>query len=249
MEKKRHFLSKKLLWAFVIVQIVMLSSATNLTTTESSQEIPVEVENEVEVDIPEYAWSAWGSWSACSRSCGGGVSVQERQCLPRNIPPLDNSSIPPPVITVRVTRETHEPNCQGVDKRYHECNDIPCPGGARSSRAAQCAAFDRRPFRGRFYTWVPYIDGNAPCTLNCRPLGQHFYASLSLVADGTPCTRLGFRAICVQGTCKGYQDKAFSMEKVLLSVPSTPGFLASTQKVGNLFKTCGLANFVTLNTK
>ncbi|CAG9123807.1 unnamed protein product [Plutella xylostella] len=29
-----------------------------------------------------YAWSAWGAWSACSRTCGGGVAVQERQCLP-----------------------------------------------------------------------------------------------------------------------------------------------------------------------
>ncbi|CAG9795757.1 unnamed protein product [Diatraea saccharalis] len=31
-----------------------------------------------------YAWSSWGSWSTCSRSCGGGVAVQERQCLPRD---------------------------------------------------------------------------------------------------------------------------------------------------------------------
>uniref|UniRef100_A0A2A4K7Z3 PLAC domain-containing protein n=1 Tax=Heliothis virescens TaxID=7102 RepID=A0A2A4K7Z3_HELVI len=219
MEKKIFFLSKQLLWVFVMVEIAMWSSATNSTTTEKPQEAELEVEQDVSVEGEAYAWSAWGSWSACSRTCGGGVSVQERQCLPRirNTESSENSSYPPPVITVRVTRETHEPNCQGVDKRYHECNDIPCPGGARSSRAAQCAAFDRRPFRGRFYTWVPYIDGNAPCTLNCRPMGQQFYASLSLVADGTLCTRQGFRAICVQGTCKavgreGVLSSAWSRE-------------------------------------
>ncbi|KAI8420132.1 hypothetical protein MSG28_008711 [Choristoneura fumiferana] len=78
----------------------------------------------------------------------------------------------------------------------------PCVGGVADMRAEQCSTYDRRPFRGRFYTWVPYIDGDSPCTLNCRPLGKHFYASLSLVADGTPCTRPGFRAICVQGACK-----------------------------------------------
>lgn len=52
-----------------------------------------------------------------------------------------------------------------------------------------------------FKCWIFFL-GDSPCTLNCRPLGKHFYASLSLVADGTPCTRPGFRAICVQGACK-----------------------------------------------
>ncbi|GBP09816.1 Papilin [Eumeta japonica] len=78
----------------------------------------------------------------------------------------------------------------------------PCSGVHRDTRAQQCAAFDHRPFRGRFYTWVPYVDGASPCTLNCRPLGQQFYASLALVVDGTPCTKPGFRAICIEGVCK-----------------------------------------------
>lgn len=35
----------------------------------------------------------------------------------------------------------------------------PCPGPAQDPRTEQCAVYDRRPFRGRFFTWVPYVDG------------------------------------------------------------------------------------------
>ncbi|XP_072942469.1 ADAMTS-like protein 4 isoform X2 [Epargyreus clarus] len=156
-------------------------------------------------NVTTYAWSSWGVWSACSRSCGGGVSVQERQCLPRDPTRWRRSrkrrklarSVGRPRRARNIGSQT---DCPGLARRYHECNTTPCPG-QRDSRGEQCAAYDRRPFRGRFYTWVPYVDGNAPCTLNCRPRGQQFYASLALVADGTPCTKPGFRAICVQGNC------------------------------------------------
>ncbi|XP_075981264.1 ADAMTS-like protein 4 [Anticarsia gemmatalis] len=230
MEKKRYFLSKKLLWASVIVQIVMLSSATNITTTDIPPQV-VEAQVAKKREVEGYAWSAWGSWSACSRTCGGGVSVQERQCLPRgrSVLPSSNSSIAPPVITVRVTRQIHEQECKGVDKRYHECNNVPCPGGTTNTRAEQCATYDRRPFRGRFYTWVPYIDGNSPCMLNCRPLGQHFYASLSLVADGTPCTKQGGRAICVQGTCRAVGHES------VLAVSSSRELRCGRRLVSGLF--------------
>ncbi|XP_045522830.1 thrombospondin type-1 domain-containing protein 4-like [Pieris brassicae] len=153
-----------------------------------------------------YAWSSWGAWSSCSRTCGGGVAVQERQCLPRDPTRWRRSrkrrKLVRSIDRLRRARETHVPDCPGLAKRYHECNTAVCPGPVRDSRADQCAVYDRRPFRGRFYTWVPYVDGNSPCTLNCRPRGQQFYASLALVADGTPCTKPGYRAICVQGACK-----------------------------------------------
>ncbi|CAG4947104.1 unnamed protein product [Colias eurytheme] len=154
-----------------------------------------------------YAWSSWGTWSACSKTCGGGVAVQERQCLPRDPTRWRRSrkrrKLARSTDRLRRSRDAvNVPDCPGLARRYHECNTAPCPGPVRDSRAEQCSVYDRRPFRGRFYTWVPYVDGNAPCTLNCRPRGQQFYASLALVADGTPCTKPGFRAICVQGSCK-----------------------------------------------
>ncbi|KAL0869890.1 hypothetical protein ABMA27_006090 [Loxostege sticticalis] len=156
-----------------------------------------------------YAWSAWGAWSPCSRTCGGGVSVQERQCLPRA--PARSRKRRKLSRSTELARRARsavkpvaDPDCPGLGRRYHECNTAPCPGPPRDPRAEQCAIYDRRPFRGHFYTWVPYVDGDSPCTLNCRPRGQQFYASLALVADGTPCTRPGFRAICVQGTLKDH---------------------------------------------
>ncbi|XP_026494042.2 thrombospondin type-1 domain-containing protein 4-like [Vanessa tameamea] len=160
-------------------------------------------------NVTTYAWSAWGAWSSCSRTCGGGVAVQERHCLPRDPTRWRRSRKRRKLVRsaerIRRTRNASAasvPDCPGLARRYHECNTTPCPGPVRDPRTEQCAVYDRRPFRGRFYTWVPYVDGNAPCILNCRPRGQQFYASLALVADGTPCTKPGYRAICVQGSCK-----------------------------------------------
>ncbi|KAJ0174140.1 hypothetical protein K1T71_010286 [Dendrolimus kikuchii] len=193
--EKIQFLWKRLLWMAIFVNIATSKIEETNTTTMSPQEVTEET------NTSGYAWSAWGSWSSCSKTCGIGVSMQERQCLPKPSSVPANGSLVQPVLNVRVRRQISD-ECPGVARRYHECNNAPCPDGAVNSRADQCAAYDRRPFRGRFYTWVPYIDGDSPCTLNCRPLGQHFYASLSLVADGTPCTKEGYRAICVQGNCQ-----------------------------------------------
>ncbi|CAH0724435.1 unnamed protein product, partial [Brenthis ino] len=191
MEKRIFFHLRKLLWLVITMQLATVLAATNVT--DSTQIVGDSIVN-------LYAWSAWGSWSACSRSCGGGVSVQERECLPRSRNLIVNET-GPSTTTVRVTRQATN-DCLGVSRRYHECNAHACLSGERDVRAEQCSSYDRRPFRGRFYTWVPYIDGDSPCLLNCRPLGQQFYATLALVADGAPCTRVGYRAICVQGSCK-----------------------------------------------
>ncbi|RVE48286.1 hypothetical protein evm_007037 [Chilo suppressalis] len=193
---KQSNLWTKVIWVTTIVKLAVFATALNVTTVS-----PPEMDNSLG---GSYAWSSWGSWSSCSKTCGGGVAIQERQCLPRSRSAIPNGTLPPPIITVRVTRQTHLNDCAGVARRYHECNTAPCPDGEKDMRAEQCAVYDRRPFRGRFYTWTPYIDGDSPCTLNCRPLGQQFYASLALVADGTPCTRPGYRAICVQGECKQF---------------------------------------------
>ncbi|PZC83847.1 hypothetical protein B5X24_HaOG207004 [Helicoverpa armigera] len=181
------------------------------TSTEVGRPVP-RTTDAIRTNATMYAWSSWGTWSPCSKTCGGGVAVQERHCLPRDPARLRRSRKRRKLVrsidhTRRARNVIHGPgssgpDCPGLARRYHECNTTPCPGPVRDARAEQCAVYDRRPFRGRFYTWVPYVDGDSPCTLNCRPRGQQFYASLALVVDGTPCTKPGFRAICVQGDCK-----------------------------------------------
>ncbi|XP_068620174.1 ADAMTS-like protein 4 isoform X2 [Battus philenor] len=211
---------------YVFIIFITICTRQPLTRGQvSSTELDLPVSRKIQVPQTNgtmYAWSTWGAWSSCSRSCGGGVAVQERQCLPRDPTRWRRSrkrrKLARSVEHSRRVRNVvtrPDPDCPGLRRRYHECNTTPCPGSQQDSRADQCAVYDRRPFRGRFYTWVPYVDGNAPCILNCRPRGQQFYASLALVADGTPCTKPGFRAICVQGSCK-----VVGRESVLASITS-----------------------------
>ncbi|XP_023159435.1 thrombospondin type-1 domain-containing protein 4 isoform X2 [Ceratitis capitata] len=141
-------------------------------------------------------WGNWSKWSECSRSCGGGVRFQQRKCINRN------SS----------TGKRYISNaCIGVYKRYHICNEQPCPAAIADFRAVQCGAFNEVDFQGHKYTWEPYIKEDAECELNCKPLGMKYFATLnSSVVDGTPCFRPAEyfrsnyrqRAMCVDGVCK-----------------------------------------------
>ncbi|XP_037294999.1 ADAMTS-like protein 4 [Manduca sexta] len=208
------YLQRDLLLFIFIIILTACSKHSHIHAQSTTTEVGLPVARTtqgIRTNASIYAWSAWGKWSPCSRTCGGGVAVQERQCLPRDPARLRRSRKRRKLSRSadhnrRARNVIHgpasEPDCFGLARRYHECNTAPCPGPQRDSRAEQCAVYDRRPFRGRFYTWVPYVDGDAPCILNCRPRGQQFYASLALVADGTSCTKPGFRAICVQGSCK-----------------------------------------------
>ncbi|XP_074753624.1 SCO-spondin-like [Athene noctua] len=56
------------------------------------------------------AWSPWGPWSRCDRTCGGGRSVRSRSCTR---PPPKNGGRP----------------CPGERHRLRLCNPQPCAGG------------------------------------------------------------------------------------------------------------------------
>ncbi|KAG8507748.1 Papilin, partial [Galemys pyrenaicus] len=128
------------------------------------------------------SWGPWGSWSPCSRTCGGGISFRERPCYAH--------------------RRSGGLSCLGPARSHRTCHMESCPSHTRDFRAEQCAEFDGLEFQGRRYTWLPYYGAPNKCELNCIPKGESFYYKhKEVVVDGTPCEP-GKRDICVEGHCR-----------------------------------------------
>ncbi|XKL62887.1 hypothetical protein PGB90_002720 [Kerria lacca] len=86
------------------------------------------VENSQVPEIGE--WGPWSPAGECSRSCGGGVGYEIRECQ-------SNRS---------------EIKCFGPSKRYFSCNIYDCPDSLVDFRAQQCSLFDSVPFDGFYYS-------------------------------------------------------------------------------------------------
>ncbi|XP_051864693.1 A disintegrin and metalloproteinase with thrombospondin motifs 12 isoform X1 [Drosophila albomicans] len=128
-------------------------------------------------------WGNWSEWSECSRSCGGGVSTQQREC---DSPLPANGGV----------------FCIGERKRYKICRKRPCPEHEPSFRAQQCARYDNVSYQGATYKWLPFFDKNNPCRLFCSDVDDTIIANWGeTVLDGTPCT-LGTNNMCIDGICK-----------------------------------------------
>nr|XP_045000947.1 ADAMTS-like protein 3 isoform X1 [Jaculus jaculus] len=123
-------------------------------------------------------WDAWGEWSDCSRTCGGGASYSLRRCL-----------------TGR--------NCEGQNIRYKTCSNHDCPADAEDFRAQQCSAYNDVQYQGRYYEWLPrYNDPAAPCALKCHARGQNVVVELApKVLDGTRCNADSLD-MCISGICQ-----------------------------------------------
>ncbi|XP_025111187.1 A disintegrin and metalloproteinase with thrombospondin motifs 6-like isoform X3 [Pomacea canaliculata] len=130
------------------------------------------------------SWGQWGAWGECSRTCSGGVEASERDC--DDPKPQDGGRY-----------------CVGQRKRYRSCHVTPCPPEARDFREVQCSSYDKVPFRGHYYKWVPYTGEQAkPCALVCMAEGYNFYTErVSKVIDGTRCYP-DKPHICINGECK-----------------------------------------------
>ncbi|XP_034949206.1 thrombospondin type-1 domain-containing protein 4 [Chelonus insularis] len=156
------------------------------------------------------SWGSWSSWSECSRSCGTGVQSQARQCVLRNT--VRKRS----VIKEGNSTTSLKPVCIGTYKRYHICNTQECPDFSEDFRAQQCAKYNDRLYKGENHAWVPFLNAPNPCALNCRAVGERFYATLEpAVVDGTPCDGPNLRGksmglsvdrteqwLCVAGQCR-----------------------------------------------
>ncbi|XP_044591841.1 protein madd-4 isoform X1 [Cotesia glomerata] len=87
-------------------------------------------------------WTPWSKWSPCTRSCGGGLSRQQRRC--KRKPCKGKSSV-----------------------KFKICNNQACEIPT-DFRAEQCSAFDDIPYRGKLLKWYPYDDPTKPCSLICH---------------------------------------------------------------------------------
>ncbi|CDQ97960.1 unnamed protein product, partial [Oncorhynchus mykiss] len=147
---------------------------------------------EDELESTTYWWGEWAKWTACTRTCGGGVMSQERHCLKQRskaIAGRDNMT------------------CTGTSKKYLLCNTKDCPSSGRSFREEQCWSFNSQVYNGRNYHWKPlypddyvHISSN-PCDLHCTTAdGQR---QLMVPArDGTSCKYSNYRGVCVDGRCE-----------------------------------------------
>ncbi|XP_035723305.1 papilin-like isoform X5 [Vespa mandarinia] len=126
-------------------------------------------------------WGPWSMPSSCSRSCGGGVAHQTRQCLDVD--------------------ENGYQRCTGSSRRFFSCNVQACPGEPKDFRAEQCAEFNNVPFEGVIHDWIPYTGSPHKCELNCMPRGERFFYRYKVsVTDGTPC-EIEKNDVCVEGKC------------------------------------------------
>ncbi|XP_047242190.1 ADAMTS-like protein 1 isoform X4 [Girardinichthys multiradiatus] len=123
-------------------------------------------------------WDAWGSWSECSRTCGGGASYSLRRCLSSRI-------------------------CEGQNIKYRTCSNVDCPPDAGDFRAQQCSAHADVRYQGEFHDWLPvYNDPENPCSLKCKAKGSGLVVELApKVLDGTRCYTESLD-MCISGVCQ-----------------------------------------------
>ncbi|XP_018110766.1 A disintegrin and metalloproteinase with thrombospondin motifs 17 isoform X2 [Xenopus laevis] len=135
--------------------------------------------------IPQHVdgdWSAWSSWSMCSRTCGTGARFRQRKC--------DN---PPPGPGGR--------SCRGASVEHMVCENLPCPKGVSSFRDHQCQSHDRSSNKKKSPLTAVIID-DRPCELFCTPVGRDAPVLMAdRVQDGTPCGPYE-TDLCVHGRCQ-----------------------------------------------
>ncbi|XP_041793689.1 ADAMTS-like protein 2 [Chelmon rostratus] len=172
--------------------LTLAVSVGNLSTRGLQEDGVASNSLEEELEVTTYWWGEWAKWTACTRTCGGGVMSQERHCLKQR---------------KKVAAGKDNMTCTGTAKKYHLCNIKECPATGRSFREEQCWSFNSQLYNGRNYQWKPlypddyvHISSN-PCDLHCTTTdGQR---QLMVTArDGTSCKYSSYRGVCVDGKCE-----------------------------------------------
>ena len=79
--------------------------------------------NNYEVDC---TWTSWKSWSACTKSCGGGTRMKSR---------------------IKSVTETYGGTCKGNATEIQVCNEQKCPGKIASHLFIRLALISRASYK------------------------------------------------------------------------------------------------------
>ncbi|XP_055367110.1 ADAMTS-like protein 2 isoform X4 [Betta splendens] len=172
--------------------LTLAVSVGNLSTRGQQEEAVASNSLEEELEVTTYWWGEWAKWTACTRTCGGGVMFQERHCLKQR---------------KKVAAWKDNMTCTGTAKKYHLCNTRECPPTGRSFREEQCWSFNSHLYNGRSYQWKPlypddyvHISSN-PCDLHCTTTDGHRQLMVT-ARDGTSCKYSSYRGVCVDAKCE-----------------------------------------------
>ncbi|XP_035591104.1 ADAMTS-like protein 2 [Oncorhynchus keta] len=178
--------------SLVLLGFLTLALSVGNLSTRGQEEGGASNSLEDELESTTYWWGEWAKWTACTRTCGGGVMSQERHCLKQR---------------KKAAAARDNMTCTGTSKKYLLCNTKDCPSSGRSFREEQCWSFNSQVYNGRNYHWKPlypddyvHISSN-PCDLHCTTAdGQR---QLMVPArDGTSCKYSNYRGVCVDGRCE-----------------------------------------------
>ncbi|XP_023834966.1 ADAMTS-like protein 2 [Salvelinus sp. IW2-2015] len=178
--------------SLVLLRFLTLALSVGNLSTRGQEEGAASNSLEDELESTTYWWGEWAKWTACTRTCGGGVMSQERHCLKQR---------------KKAAAARDNMTCTGTSKKYLLCNTKDCPSSGRSFREEQCWSFNSQVYNGRNYHWKPlypddyvHISSN-PCDLHCTTAdGQR---QLMVPArDGTSCKYSNYRGVCVDGRCE-----------------------------------------------
>ncbi|XP_007952496.1 ADAMTS-like protein 2 [Orycteropus afer afer] len=177
-------------WAWSLLAMALVAGV--VAPVGATDNSPTSNSLEGGADATAYWWGEWTKWTACSRSCGGGVMSQERHCLQQRRKSVAGAG---------------NRTCTGTSKRFQLCRAQECPADGRSFREEQCVSFNSHVYNGRTYQWKPlYPDdyvhiSSKPCDLHCTTIdGQR---QLMVPArDGTSCKLADLRGVCVSGKCE-----------------------------------------------
>ncbi|XP_063791870.1 ADAMTS-like protein 2 [Pseudophryne corroboree] len=170
--------------------LILFSNVTFSITQQDNAQTSNSLEDGT--DVTTFWWGEWTKWTACTRTCGGGVKSQERHCLKQRRKALSVLG---------------NKNCTGTSKRFQLCKVQECPSNSRSFREEQCISFNSHVYNGKTYQWKPlYPDdyvhiSSKPCDLQCTTVdGQR--QLMVQARDGTSCKYSDYRGVCVSGKCE-----------------------------------------------